>query len=73
MWIAENWRDYELLDCGGGQRLERWGRPVLVRPDRPGSIPAGPGRMGSITGPPAAAGIGRKAVCRNAGRLLTKI
>ena len=33
MWIAENWRDYELLDCGGGQRLERWGRPVLVRPD----------------------------------------
>ena len=33
MWIADNWQDYELLDCGGGQRLERWGRQVLVRPD----------------------------------------
>ena len=33
MWIAENWKDYELLDCGGGQRLERWGTRVLVRPD----------------------------------------
>ena len=33
MWIAEQWRDYELLDCGGGQRLERWGKRVLVRPD----------------------------------------
>ena len=33
MWIADKWRDYELLDCGGGERLERWGRQVLVRPD----------------------------------------
>jgi 23S rRNA (cytosine1962-C5)-methyltransferase len=33
MWISEGWRDYELLDCSGGERLERWGSYVLVRPD----------------------------------------
>ena len=33
MWISDNWRDYELLDCGNGERLERWGRYLLVRPD----------------------------------------
>ena len=33
MWTSEHWKDYELLDCGGGQRLERWGKQILVRPD----------------------------------------
>ena len=33
MWIADKWEDYELLDCGGGEKLERWGRQILVRPD----------------------------------------
>ena len=33
MWIAKDWKDYELLDCGGGEKLERWDRQVLVRPD----------------------------------------
>ena len=33
MWIADQWRDYELLDCGGGEKLERWGEQFLVRPD----------------------------------------
>ena len=33
MWIADGWNDYELLDCGGGEKLERWDRQVLVRPD----------------------------------------
>lgn len=33
MWSAQNWKDYELLDCGGGEKLERWGRYLLVRPD----------------------------------------
>ncbi len=33
MWAAENWKDYELLDCSGGEKLERWGRYTLVRPD----------------------------------------
>lgn len=33
MWISDKWRDYELLDCSGGEKLERWGRYLLVRPD----------------------------------------
>ena len=33
MWCAENWKDYALLDCSDGQRLERWGSFVLIRPD----------------------------------------
>lgn len=33
MWIAQGWKDYEVLDCSGGEKLERWGRYVLVRPD----------------------------------------
>ena len=33
MWIAENWKDYELIDTSEGERLERWGKYVLVRPD----------------------------------------
>lgn len=33
MWCSENLGDYELLDCSDGQRLERWGKFVLIRPD----------------------------------------
>ena len=33
MWIADQWKDYELLDCGGGEKLERWDKQFLVRPD----------------------------------------
>ena len=33
MWIADGWNDYELLDCGSGAKLERWGGQILVRPD----------------------------------------
>lgn len=33
MWTSNHWQDYELLDCGGGRRLERWGKQILVRPD----------------------------------------
>ncbi|MDR1590259.1 MAG: class I SAM-dependent methyltransferase [Oscillospiraceae bacterium] len=33
MWIADKWSDYELIDCSGGERLERWGGHLLVRPD----------------------------------------
>ncbi|MCD7881200.1 MAG: class I SAM-dependent methyltransferase [Clostridiales bacterium] len=33
MWIADRWKDYELIDCGGGEKVERWGKTVLVRPD----------------------------------------
>lgn len=33
MWIAKNWKDYELIDTSDGERLERWGKYILVRPD----------------------------------------
>ncbi len=33
MRAAENWKDYELLDASGGERLERWGEIILIRPD----------------------------------------
>ena len=33
MWICDNWKDYELIDCSNGQKLERWGSQILVRPD----------------------------------------
>jgi 23S rRNA (cytosine1962-C5)-methyltransferase len=31
--LADRWQDYQLLDCGGGMKQERWGDHVLVRPD----------------------------------------
>lgn len=33
MWIAEHWKDYEVLATSGGEKLERWGEYILVRPD----------------------------------------
>ena len=33
MRLADNWKEYELLDATAGNRLERWGKTVLVRPD----------------------------------------
>ncbi|MEG1241245.1 MAG: class I SAM-dependent methyltransferase, partial [Oscillospiraceae bacterium] len=33
MWVSDKWQDYELLDCGSGEKLERWGDYTLVRPD----------------------------------------
>lgn len=33
MRFTKDWQDYELLDCSGGERLERWGKIVLIRPD----------------------------------------
>ncbi|MFA6947484.1 MAG: class I SAM-dependent methyltransferase [Eubacteriales bacterium] len=33
MWTSKNWQDYELLDCSDGERLERWGKYILIRPD----------------------------------------
>ena len=25
MWIADHWKDYEVIDCSNGEKLERWG------------------------------------------------
>ncbi|MFG6328188.1 MAG: class I SAM-dependent methyltransferase [Lachnospiraceae bacterium] len=33
MWIADGWKDYEIIDTSCGEKLERWGDYILVRPD----------------------------------------
>ena len=33
MWIANQWKDYEVIDTSTGEKLERWGGYILVRPD----------------------------------------
>lgn len=33
MRVADNWKDYTLIDCSDGDRLENWGGFVMVRPD----------------------------------------
>ena len=33
MWISDKWQDFELIDCSGGEKLERWGSFFLIRPD----------------------------------------
>ena len=33
MWIADNWTDYEVIDCSAGEKLERWSDYILLRPD----------------------------------------
>ena len=33
MWLADGWKDYEVIDCSTGEKLERWGNYLLVRPD----------------------------------------
>ncbi|UUZ79379.1 hypothetical protein LJK88_29985 [Paenibacillus sp. P26] len=33
MFAAQDWKDYELIDTGEGEKLERWGTIVLRRPD----------------------------------------
>ena len=33
MDVANNWKDYEILDMANGEKLERWGKITLIRPD----------------------------------------
>ena len=33
LWISDEWKEYEVLDASDGERLERWGKYILVRPD----------------------------------------
>lgn len=76
MWIAEKWQDYELLDCGDGEKLERWDKQLLVRPDpqafghRPAVTRAGNGQADDIFAARPAADTGRRVPCRRAGRFI---
>lgn len=40
MLLADDWKDYELIDTGGGEKLEQWGRFTLRRPDPQAIWPA---------------------------------
>lgn len=33
MYLATGWKDYEIIDAGDGEKLERWGDVILLRPD----------------------------------------
>jgi 23S rRNA (cytosine1962-C5)-methyltransferase len=33
MWTADQWKEYEVLDASSGEKLERWGNYLLIRPD----------------------------------------
>jgi 23S rRNA (cytosine1962-C5)-methyltransferase len=33
MYLASGWKDYEVIDCSQGEKLERWGKYILLRPD----------------------------------------
>lgn len=33
MFVSDKWKEFELIDCSGGEKLERWGEYILVRPD----------------------------------------
>lgn len=33
MWVADQWKEYEIIDCSRGEKLERWGDYILLRPD----------------------------------------
>lgn len=33
MWLADKWNEYEVIDTSGGEKLERWGKYILLRPD----------------------------------------
>ena len=42
MHLAEGWRDYVLIDAGGGEKLEKWGGVTVVRPDPQAFWPRNP-------------------------------
>ncbi len=33
MYIADKWKEYEVVDASDGEKLERWGKYILIRPD----------------------------------------
>ena len=78
MWIADNWKDYEVIDCSKGEKLERWGDYILVRPD-PQVIwdtpktDKGWKSRNTITEAKKAAANGNFSVSRSSGRFITDL
>ena len=42
MYISHEWKDYEIMDAGDGDKFERWGDVTLLRPDPQAVWPMGP-------------------------------
>ena len=38
MWLADGWKDYEVIDCSKGEKLERWGRISSGAPGSSGDL-----------------------------------
>ena len=45
IWLSDGWEDYAVLDAGGGEKLERWGEYILLRPDPQAIWPMAPGTV----------------------------
>ena len=48
MYLADGWQDFEILDAGNGDKLERWGSFVLLRPDPQAVWPMGEHRADAV-------------------------
>lgn len=74
MWIADGWKDYEVIDASQGEKLERWGKYILVRPDpqviwdTPKQKRAGSKEMHITTEAVKAAENGNSLIYRSSGR-----
>ena len=78
MWIADQWKDYQVLDTSKGEKLERWGDYLLVRPDpqviwdTPKKNPGWRKMNGHYHRSKKAAASGNSSTCRNSGPFSTK-
>ena len=77
LWISDQWKDYEVLDASDGERLERWGKYILVRPDpqviwsTPHSNPMWKKQDARYIRSSTGVDTGRTIICRSAGRSST--
>ena len=78
LWISDEWKEYEVLDTSGGERLERWGKFILVRPDpqviwnTPKTAPQWKRYDAAMSAPIPAADTGRTISSRNGGRFIIR-
>ena len=76
MWIADQWKDYEVIDCSSGEKLERWGNYTLVRPDpqviwnTPKNDPSWKHKNGHYHRSKKAAASGNFSISRSSGRFI---
>ena len=74
MWLSDEWKDYEVIDTSSGEKLERWGKYILVRPDpqviwsTPKITPCGANMMQNTAAPIPAAANGQTCIFPSSGR-----